>query len=283
MAKKKREKVKPQPTKRQLSRWERQRRMQRITFASGVFVMAVVVGMVAFGWYINNYRPMREPVLSVNNMKFDMGYYLPVLQAYVGSPEYPSMNPALADQALASIERSEKVRQAAAKMGFTVSDKDVTPEIEKQGLPLTQAFRDLVRTQLIYTKLKDNHFAKDIPTTAPQRQAMAMFLESKSQADDIAAQLAKGVDFGTLAAASSLDSPTKTKSGDLGWAPKGILNQVLGSTVVEETVFSHKISTVSDPIYDEVKIKTVGYLLVKILEKSETQLHPAQIDHVAVP
>src|ERR1035437_2762593 len=141
-----------------------------------------------------SYQPMHETVLSVNTVKFDMGYFLQVLRLYTGNQQGSSLNSTMADQAATLIEHSEETKQAAAKVGVTVSDAEVKAEIDKQKLPSNQAYKDVIRTQLLYTKLQDNYFSKDIPATTPQRQVMAMFLESKSQVADISTQLANGGD-----------------------------------------------------------------------------------------
>ncbi len=52
MAKKKAEKPKRELTKRQLSRWQQQRRRQRIIFGSGILIIVAVLSVVGAGVYI---------------------------------------------------------------------------------------------------------------------------------------------------------------------------------------------------------------------------------------
>ena len=58
MAKKKKT-VKPQrePTKRQLSRWQQQKKRQRIILSVGIFTIAAVLVLVLLGWYFGQYKP----------------------------------------------------------------------------------------------------------------------------------------------------------------------------------------------------------------------------------
>ena len=82
MAKKKVEKPKREVTKRQLSQWQRQRRRQRIILGLGIFIVAAVLGIMGAGWYISHYQPRHQIVISVNDTKFNMDYYIKMLKYY---------------------------------------------------------------------------------------------------------------------------------------------------------------------------------------------------------
>ncbi len=97
MAKKKTGKPQREVTKRQLSRWQEQQRRQRIVFGLGIFVIAAVIGFVGVGWYINQSRPLHQTVIRVNDVKFDMDYYVKALAYYGKSMPGEFMQP-LAEQ-----------------------------------------------------------------------------------------------------------------------------------------------------------------------------------------
>ena len=76
MAKKRVEEPKGKFTKRQLSRWQQQKRRQRIIVSIGISVITVVIGLVIagiyFGWYLTEYKPLKQIVVEVNDTKFNM-------------------------------------------------------------------------------------------------------------------------------------------------------------------------------------------------------------------
>ena len=76
--------IKPQRemTRRQLSRWQRQRRTQRLIIGAFIFVLVVVCGTLSYGWYADNFRPLREVIIKVNDTEFKMGYYVKMLKHY---------------------------------------------------------------------------------------------------------------------------------------------------------------------------------------------------------
>jgi parvulin-like peptidyl-prolyl isomerase len=154
-------------------------------------------------------------------------------------------------------------------LGITVSDEEVDKELKSYNPPLSKDYRDVARTQLLVGKLRDEYFDKQVPTLAKQRQILAMFLESESQANEVRARLEAGEDFATLAGELSLDAVCKAKKGDLGWRPEGVLPLLLETSIVDEYAFNSEVGVLSQPIFDENKTKMVGYWLIKVLERDE--------------
>jgi parvulin-like peptidyl-prolyl isomerase len=261
--------------KHQLSRQQQQEKRQRMFLIIGIAVIAVVGGILGGGWYKDEYLPMREKVISVNDTDFTMGYYVDVLRAqsevyeqvYGLEPSYYSQ--ILPDQVELFIEQTELMRQAAAGLGITVSDAEVTEAIKEIDSPLAQDYRELLRHDLLVQKLLDEHFEHEIPQTAEQREVMAMLLESQSQTASVRAGLVEGEDFATMAGALSLEEASPEGDGDFGWHPRGILSGEFGLTVVEDYAFSAEAGDLSQPLYDEERTKDVGYWLAEFLEKDE--------------
>jgi len=267
---KKVEKPKPEMTKRQLSRWQQQRRRQRLILIAGIAIIVVVLGVLGVGvynqWYLGEYKPRHEVLIEVNGTKFDMDYFIKMLKFY-GAGASPTDLPKLADQVVKIIEQGELIREEAAKLGFTVSDAEVEAKLKSYNPPLSEDYRDLVKTQLLVNKLLDEYFDKQVPTYAEQRYILAMFLESEGQVSEVKARLEAGEDFSELAGELSLDKTTKDQKGDLGWHPEGILTSTLGTSLVDEYAFSAEAGALSPPIFDEAKTKPVGYWLIKVLER----------------
>ena len=277
MSKKKIEKPKGKLTRRQLSRWQQQKRRQRIILFSGISVLLAVFGLIFFGlyfqWYLPEVKPLGETVLEVNGIRYKMDYYIESLKYQLG--DYTYLVEYYLDPILDSIKQSELARENAAELGFIVSDSEVDEELKDSEYIDNQAVRDIVETQLLIDKLREEYFGPQVPASAEQRLVLAMFLESQAQADEVRARIGAGEDFGQLAGELSLDSFAKEKKGDLGWRPEGVLNGLLATSIIDDYVFSSEVGVLNQPVYDEEKTKSLGYWLVEVLEKKEdlSQVH----------
>ena len=264
MAKKKAVKPPREITKRQLSRWQEQKRRQRIAFISGITIIVAVLVVLVTGWYIEQYRPLREAVLRVNGTEFSLGYYVNMLKHYGrGQTQYISY---MADQVMTNIEQSELIRQGALKLGISVGDDEVDKELKSRKLG--SEFRDPVRAGLLAGALQNTHFDPLVPEFAEHRQTMAMFLEDESQAAEVKARLEKGENFTDLAGQLSVEGYTKTNKGDLSWRPRGVLPTLVNSTMLEDKVFGSEVGVLSTA-YDAEQNKSVGYLILKLWDREE--------------
>lgn len=273
MAKKKKiERPKHKPTKRQLSRWQKQKRRQKFIIGIGTSVIVVVLGLVIAGvysqWYVPQVKPLKETVIEVNDTRFNMAYYIDALEYQLGGVPQQQISFYL-DVIVEGIQQNELIKQEALKLGVTISDDEVKEEIKSNDLPNNQAVRDITRTQLLVQKLREGYFNEQIPVTAEQRHVMAMFLESESQTNDIRERLIAGEDFGQIAGELSLDDYSQGKDGDLGWRPEGIINGLLMTSILEEYIFSYPIGEVIVPVCDGEKTKNLGYWLIEVLERDE--------------
>ncbi len=265
MVKKRKEKPQREVTKRQLSRWQWQKKRQRIIFGSGIFVIAAVLGIVGAGWYLNQYQPRHETVIRVNEVKFDMAYYINALKFY-GEGQPPQF---IVDVVETQIEQNELVRQGAMELGISISNEEIDEELKSHNPPFNDVHRDVLRSQMLISKLRDEYFEEKVPVSAEQRHIMAMLLESESQAATVRARLEGGEDFAELASELSLDPLSESKEGDLGWQSESVLNILLNTSVPAEYAFSSEVGVLSQPIYDETATKLVGYWLIKVLERQE--------------
>jgi len=268
LAKKKVEKPKREFTKRQLSQWQRQKKRQRLVFSVGIFIITVVLVVIGAGWYINRYQPLHETVVRVNDTEFNMNYYIKMLE-YYGEGYSIDFMYSLTDRVVEIIQRNELVKQEAMKLGIMVSNSEVDDELKERDPPLTKDYRDLVRAEMLVSKLRDEYFDQQVPASAEQRHVLAMLLESESQATEVKTRLDNGDSFSELAAELSLDYFSQTSEGDLGWHPETILTGMLGTSIPEEYAFSAEVGVLSQPVYDEAKIKSVGYWLIEVLETEE--------------
>jgi parvulin-like peptidyl-prolyl isomerase len=273
LAKKKQEKPRHEPTRRQRSRWKQQKRRQRIIFGLAILVVVAVLSVVGVGvysgWYVEDYKPLHETVLEVNGTEFNMEYYVTMLDYYSRDMD-PSYVPYMTDYVVEAIERNELIIQAATALGMTVSDEEVDELTESMGLPDEKVYRDLAVTQLLLQKVRDEYFEERVPKFAEQRHVLAMFLESEAQANEVIARIEAGESFTELAAELSLDDTTKEAEGDLGWLPQGVLPLIVDSEVLEENAFTIEVGTLSQPIPEETKEKAVGYWLVEVISVDDS-------------
>jgi len=266
LAKKRMQVKKPREvSKRQLSRWQKQARRERIIRYTGISILIAVICVVAAGIFITQFKPLFDTAIRVNDTKFSTQYYINMLK------HFTAIRPGTNIQLLASevdraIKQFELIRQGALEMDITVSDDEVDKEIEDRDPPF---HRDVIRTELLTQKLLDEHFEQQVPTSADQRHIQAMFLEGEAQALEITSKLNAGEDFTELATEYSLDEATKEKKGDIGWHPRGIVSGMLNSPVAEDYAFNAEIGVLSQPIYDEAKPKGAGYWLIKIQDREK--------------
>ena len=269
MAKKKREKPQRILTPHQISRWEQQKKRQRLILMTGIFVIVSAFAIVIVGWYLGQYKPLRETVIKVNDTEFTMDYYVEMLKIESSYHQTPDVS-SIADSVLQNIPRNELIRQGALELGISVTDEEMKNVLKENDLPDKEVYRDLVRHQLLIERLLDVHFDPQVPLFAEQRRVMAMMLESSPQALDVRSKLVRGDDFSELAEEMSLEPFSRNKGGDFGWVPKTILLDMLPASIVD-VIFEHDVGDLSRPIYDEEADKFVGYWLVKVLERDEEE------------
>ncbi|UCE98131.1 MAG: peptidylprolyl isomerase [Dehalococcoidia bacterium] len=271
MVKKRIEKPKRTPTKRQLSRWQKQKRRQRliIGFGTSVVIMALglLIAVIYFQWYVPQEKPFKETVIEVNDTLFDMAYYIDALNYQLAG--LPSQQASFyLDIITEGIQRNELIIQEAMEMDITVSDDEIDEELNSRELPRNQAVKDIIRTQLLVQELREGYFNEQIPVSAEHRYIMALLLESETQANDVRNRLVAGESFSQLAGQLSMDSYTKEKSGDIGWKPQGILNELLVTSLLEDYIFSYPVGDFVVPVYDAEKLKNLGYWIVEVLERN---------------
>ena len=271
MAKKKKKQIqKPhrEPTRRQLARWQYQKRRQRIIFTVGVTVITAIVAIVASGWYLGEYRPLHQTAIRVNDTEFNMKYYVDSLEL-MGVGESPQMAQLLSEAAIRNIEENELIRQGAEKLGISIGEEELEEKIKSSEVPSTRINRDIFLTQLLWEKLREEYFDKQVPQTAEQRHVMAMVLESESRASEVRERLVNGESFTELAGELTVEMSSKVREGDYGWHSEVILSEIFMTSVSLEKVLNAEVGVLSQPIYDEEITNAVGYWLLKVLDRDD--------------
>ena len=260
MAKKERRaKPKQAPTKRQLSRWQRESRLRRIIIIAAAVFLAAIVGYVVHGYYESQIKPFREVAIVVNNVSFDMGYYVDMLEAQTRGMEAENVSYET-DWVAMYIEEAELMRQGAQNLGISVTGQEIDGKIEEYALPNGKAYRDVVGTDLLAAKLRE-YFASELPENMEQAHIQVMLVESEQVANDVVAEIEGGGNFTALVEEFSCDPRVE---GDLGWLPQ----ELMPNSLIGDAVFSPEASELSE-IYDASTIKNVGYWLVEVTDKDE--------------
>jgi len=257
-----------EPTRRQISKWQQQKKRQRLIFTIGIVVIVAAIAIILVGWYFSQYQPMHETAIRVNDTEFNMSYLIDTLEFH-GKNQSPEFMQHMTDSIIDDIVQNELIRQAGMELGITASSDEIREKLKEADFPNNQVHRDIVSTWIITRKMQDEYFEQQVPTTAEQVHIMAMLLESERQALEVTDRLENGEDFAQLAGELSVDALTRQNQGDPGWHPESILKQLLHSSVPVEYASAAEVGALSEPLHDEQVIKEVGYWLVKISERDE--------------
>ena len=263
--------LKRSPTRRQLSKWQRQKRIQRIIIIAGAIFIALVVGYIGYGYYNEQVKPLHEPVLRMNDTVYDLDYYVKMLELYSRGADADQTR-SVADEIITRIGSGDLIRRVSADLGFGVSADEVNAELKNMGLPNDKVYRDVATSTLLATRLFQNYFDPKVPTECEQVQVQAMFVESEEMAEKVIDMLAAGDDFADLAEEYSLEATTKANGGDLGWLPKDfayVFLGDLGESSLKDIPFELEAGELSEPTYDGLVTKRLGYWLVQVTEEDE--------------
>ena len=211
----------------------------------------------------------------------------------VGTPEYETLKSTL----LKGLVQQSQWEQAGAKMGVTVSDKEVDTRLEalkqqyfkgddekfqaqldKDGLTVQQ-IRDQLRARMLSDKIYksvidkvkvtdadiqayyDNHKAQYMQPES--REVRHILVKKKALADELYAKLKNGADFEALAKKYTEDTTSKPDGGKLT-AYKGKT-----AAPFDKFVFAAKVGELSHPIKTEF-----GWHVIEVL--SDTKPAAAQ-------
>lgn len=271
MAKKKKEEKPREYTRRQLSHFQKQKRRQRIIYISGISVIAAIILIVLVGWFLGEYRPMHRTIVKINDAEFNTGYYIDLLKIYGMSNPGQSLD-MMSAGLTNTIVQNELIRQEAQALGITISDEEIRKTLEESGQPVTDAYVDIVRSQQLPTRLRNEYFGIQIPVSDNQVHMMAMLVESESVALEIQAKLMNGDNFTALDEKYAQNYYSKNvNKGDFGWHPRTILYDQLGSYLPIDFAFGAEPGALSPPLSDNESYKKLGYWLIKVQERISEQ------------
>ena len=267
------EKIARTPTKHQLSRWEKEKKLSRIIQIATASIIAVVLGIIVFWVYTEQVMPYQKTVIKVNDTSFNMDYYIKMMEFYTKGQD-SSMVKYYVDIVAQAIPQSEVVIENASAAGINISDDEISKEFEQMKLAKNDVSIDIVKTGIITRKYNEQQCLPKQPATVEQAEVQAMLLETRLMADDRRQKLILGDNFSNIAGMLSIDTVTQSKKGYLGWIPKGYEDIALGTlkdSVLKNVIFKLDPKLISDPIYDENIEKPFGYWVLEILDKDNTK------------
>lgn len=268
------EKVVKTPTRRQLSKWEKQKKLSRIVTICAAVLVAAIVGVIGVGYYLEEVAPYQQTVIKVNDVSFDYDYYIKMYDIMTRGQNDKTMLTYYQDVIADVIQQGEVLKENADNVGITVTDEEIARELETAGLDKSNASIDLMRTRLIAQKYMQQVCLPKQPQTVEQSEVQAMALETETMALDRKSKLLLGENFTAMAAMVSIDSATQSRNGYLGWIPKGYESYALGplkDSPVKDVIFELPLKAVSDPLYDSNLSKAYGYWVLEVLEKDDTK------------
>jgi foldase protein PrsA len=131
----------------------------------------------------------------------------------------------------------------ATRMGLTGADDPnfqarFQEELARTGISESQ-YRDMSAAAVIRKELLDK-FSAEVPANAESIRYRQILVRDQAAADGLRERIEAGEDFATLAQENSFDTVTKSQGGEVGWVPRGILDEQL-----EEQLFGQEVNAVS--------------------------------------
>jgi len=133
MTKKKIEKMQKEYSKPQITRWERQRKIQKYIFFSGIGLIIAVLLFVGSGWYFNDIAPLNKTIVQVNSKNIKMIDCIKLLRANLALGTFNSASTGLY-YIIQDLTTIEVTRQGAAKLGIVATKEDINNSLEENEL-----------------------------------------------------------------------------------------------------------------------------------------------------
>ena len=276
-----------------------ERRQRRTGIGIGAAFLFVIIGVVAFGYYQEFYKPPRIWAGSVRNVEFNMGDLVQRIRVLQGASRYQGGQVNLSTvpfEYLEDLINAEVLRQRSPSLGIEITDEDIELELRRRFLPTPDPGQETDRGQLerefennyglflTTTGLSDDEYrviiredlsefaltvllSRDIedPQLHVEIQWIQLPRDSEIFPNDVVNRL-ENEDFTRVAQELNAPSQFAGPDGYVGWVPQGAFPE-LDDTIFgneEEGVQPLPPSTVSEPIF-----ANDSSFLVKVLSGPE--------------
>jgi parvulin-like peptidyl-prolyl isomerase len=258
----------PRPQPRHKRRPADTEHITRLLVVGGVAaVLAIVVGIIGFGWYQTHIKPLGKTVLVVGSTKYNLGQLERRMELMKNQGSYYTQSNSLAallpDDAMAELEREAKFLQGASELHISVSDDEFATEIKDKGGVSQDAkpdvyaasfksqvkdsglkeseFRAMVKADLLQKKLSD-YFKFVAKPSEPEIKANYLIADSQDKAQAALTRISGGEDFVTVAT----DVMGGNGDGTLDWTPRG--GSFLPDDVETFLYDTAQVNQISDPL-----------------------------------
>ena len=284
----------------------REVRRRNASIGIGVFLVAVVIGVVAFGYYEKFYSPPRVWAGSVNQVEFSMGDLVARIRVLQGVNRYEGGNVDLSTvpfEYLQNLINAEILRQMSGELGITLTDSDIDQELRREFQPtppagqeadpgqLDQEFQNNYQTFLTATGLTDADFriiveeriavlrlaillSQQIEAVQEQVEVEWIRLpvdggpqEGAVQPQDVMKRLALE-EFATVAAEVSQPGGFSDRLGYVGWVPRGAFPDLDDTLYGDAELGAEALAPgeTSQPVYS-----TDGIYIIRLISGPELQ------------
>ncbi len=248
------------PSRHEQSHIQKAARTRRIILIVSSTFLAVVAVIIGVGLYIDNVRPMNQVILQVNDRSFKMGYYVELLESYSEGVD-PAQMGTVADAITSQLARDAVIRQGTRAEGIFITPEDVEKEMEANGLPDSEVYRDAATAALSVQALREM-VLEAMPSELEQARFEIVLVESRSVADEVKRSVGNGVPLTTLAEQYS-SNPSIPVEQD--WVP---LELLANADVARACATLDPGQIVS--IQDEQTAKYGGYWLIEVIDKDDS-------------
>ena len=247
------------PVKRNLSKSKHQQNISRIALIATAIFLVVIVGIILFGLYNNEIKPLNQPTIEVNNTIFDMDYYIEMLNAYTKNLQAESVE-YMADSVINQIVRNELIKQGATALAVMVSNEEVEAALSKTDNADEDIYMEIAESELINNKVLD-YFNDKLPYEIEQIHINIMLVEDELVANTVVSRINSGEDFGLLSTEFSIESEgSKNKI----WLPEELIDNPL----LSEKVSISKAGDI-DKVFDGTLKKESGYWIIEVTDIDE--------------
>lgn len=219
----------------------------RIFIIGGVVaVILIALGVIGYGWYQTQIKPLGKTVLRVEDTKYSLGHLVRRMELErQENPTFAQVDQGLLqlpDLVLDRLELEGKLLAAADELNITVTDEEVANKIKEQGNLAedveASAFATEFRRQVKESGLKEheyrqklkadllqekvlNYFTFLAPQAEPQVRGRWIVSDDQQKTEDALERLKAGEDWGTVSADVSLAGGGGPGGGELDWMPRG--------------------------------------------------------------
>ena len=223
-------------------------RWNRILLVGGVAaVVLIAVGVIAFGWYQTQIKPLSKTVLQVGSTKYSLSHVerrmrlLRQQDPTYGDQATTNSLLALPDVTVNLLEREAKLLEAAAELNITVTDEEVAAEIGDRGSLAADVepgvYAAEFRTQVEDSGLKESEYVKMVrayllgnkasdyfnflaPQSEPQVKGQYIVFDDPTKADQGLQRVRAGEAFDPVATELGIGSDIGTALNQQDWIPR---------------------------------------------------------------